>query len=327
MNSARASDVGVKPCKVAVIGAGYMAREHIRAFGDVPGVALAGIHSRTRARAEALAVELGVSDVCDSIGQLYEKTKADLLVVAVPELAANAVSRVAFEYPWTVLLEKPAGYNVADAEDIERRARERGRQAYVALNRRHYGSTQAVLADLAGRSGRRLIKIQDQENPIAALKAGQPKSVVDNWMYANSIHLIDYFTFLGRGSITEVTPVLRWDAEGPSYVVAVLKYDSGDVGVYEAVWNSPGPWAVNVNTPDKRWEMRPVERAAFQLAEKRVLEPFPDVAWDTEFKPGLRRQAALAVAAATGHASDDLPTLQGALQSMRLTQAIYALSD
>lgn len=323
MNSARIDDVAVKPCNVAVVGAGYMAREHLRALGDVPGVALTGIHSLTRARAEAVAAEFGVSEVYGSIGEMYERTKADLLVVAVPELAANAVSRAAFEYPWTVLLEKPAGYNVADAEDIERCARERGRRAYVALNRRHYGSTRAVLADLAGQGGRRLIKIQDQENPIAALKAGQPRVVVKNWMYANAIHLIDYFTFLGRGRITEVMPVLRWDAESPSYVVAALHYDSGDVGVYEAVWNSPGPWAVTVNTPEKRWEMRPVEKAAFQMAGKRTLEPFPDAAWDTAFKPGLRRQAELAVQAARG-GQVALPTLADALQSMRLAQAIYA---
>ena len=102
--------------KVAIIGAGYMAREHIRAFADVPGVAIAGIHSRTRSRAEALANEFGVPGVYDSVSELYERTQANLVVVAVPEMAANSVSRACFEFPWTVLLEKPPGYNLRDAE-------------------------------------------------------------------------------------------------------------------------------------------------------------------------------------------------------------------
>ena len=41
--------------KVAYVGAGYMAKEHIKAFADMPEVALAGIYSRTRERAEGLA--------------------------------------------------------------------------------------------------------------------------------------------------------------------------------------------------------------------------------------------------------------------------------
>ena len=40
--------------KVVTIGAGAMAREHIRAFASLPGVSIAGIHSRTKSRAEGV---------------------------------------------------------------------------------------------------------------------------------------------------------------------------------------------------------------------------------------------------------------------------------
>jgi predicted dehydrogenase len=312
-----------KKCRVAIVGAGYMAREHVRAFRDVPGAEVAGIYSRTRGRAEALAAEFRIPSVCDTAAELFERTAADLVVVSVPELAANEVCHACFEHPWTALVEKPAGYNLADAQAIESAARSRGRKAYVALNRRHYGSTRTVAADLATLEGPRLIKVQDQEDPVTARESGQPKLVVENWMYANSIHLIDYFRVLGRGRIVNVAPSIRWDAERPRYVAATIAFDSGDVGLYEAVWDGPGPWAVSVNTPQKRWEMRPLERAAFQLAGKRVLEPAEDHPWDTQFKPGLRRQAELAVRAAAGEPTE-LPTLGDALESMRLTQAIYS---
>jgi len=300
-----------------------MAREHIRAFRDVPGVDIAGIHSRTRSRAEALAAEFCVPNVCSSIPELFERTAAQLVVACVPELSVNEVCCGCFAFPWTALIEKPAGYNVADAEAIESAARANGRRAFVALNRRHYGSTRAVVADLATQPGPRLIKVQDQEAAAVALQAGQPQLVVDNWMYANSIHVIDYFALLGRGSVKEVTPVIRWDPRHPRYVAARITFDSGDVGLYEAIWDGPGPWAVSVNTPDKRWEMRPLEKAAYQLPGRRVLEPIADDIWDLQYKPGLRRQAELAVLAASGQQTE-LPTLQDALTSMRLTQAIYS---
>lgn len=308
---------------MAIVGAGYMSREHIRAFQDVPGVEITGIHSRTRSRAEMLAREFHLPNVCSSIAELFEKTAADLVVVSVPALSANEVCRACFEYPWTALIEKPAGYNVADAEAIESVAEAKGRRAYVGLNRRHYGSTRVVVADLATQPGPRLIKVQDQESASAALQAGQPKLVVENWMYANSIHVIDYFSLLGRGKVTEVVPVIRWDPQRPRYVAARISFASGDVGLYEAIWDGPGPWAVSVNTPGKRWEMRPLEKASCQLPGKRVLEPAGEDVWDTRFKPGLRRQAELAVLAASG-LHTELPTLQDALASMRLTQAIYA---
>lgn len=310
-------------CKVAIVGAGYMSREHIRAFQDVPGVEIVGIHSRTKSRAEAMAKEFCIPRVCDSVADLFKETAADLVVVSVPELSANEVCCACFDYPWTALIEKPVGYNVADAEAIAEYARAKHRRAYVALNRRHYGSTRAVVADLANQVGPRLIKIQDQEAPTAALQAGQPKLVVDNWMYANSIHIIDYFSFLGRGKVTEVVPVIRWNADEPRYVAARINFDSGDIGLYEAIWDGPGPWAVSVNTPDKRWEMRPIEKASYQLVGTRVLESVADDAWDTQFKPGLRRQAELAVLAAAGQETG-LPTLQNALESMRLVKAIYS---
>src|SRR4029077_12521793 len=126
---------------VAVLGAGSMAREHVRAFADVPEVAVVGIHSRTPAKAEALAKELKVADVYSSIPELYERTRADLVVVAVPELAARSVSEACFAFPWAVLLEKPAGYNLADAEAIQATAKSKKRRVWVGLNRRFLSST------------------------------------------------------------------------------------------------------------------------------------------------------------------------------------------
>ena len=310
--------------KVAVIGAGFMAREHIRAFQAVEGVTVSGITSRTRSRAEALASEFGIGVVCDSVDELYEKTTAGLVVMTVPELAANAVSKACFQYPWTVLMEKPAGYNMPDAEEIAANAKAAGSKVFVALNRRFYSSTQTVLKEIKSVNSPRFIVLQDQEDPQRALQAGQPKTVVDNWMYANSVHVIDYFTLFGRGEVTSVEPVIRWDAANPWVVAAKVAFDSGDCGIYQAIWNGPGPWSAAINTPEKRWEMRPLETGAYQNAGQRKLEPIEIHAWDAEFKPGLRLMAETSVKAALGETTE-LPTLEESLKSMRLVKAIYGL--
>ena len=317
---------GAKPgCAVAIVGAGGMAREHVRAFQDVPGVTVAGIHSRTRGRAEAVAAEFGIGAVCDSVPELFDRTKADLVVIAVPELEANAVGRACFDYPWAALLEKPAGYNVRDATEIRDAARATDRRAFVALNRRAYASTLAATAALRDDTGPRFIRVLDQQDQSIAIADGQPPEVVANWMYANSIHAIDYLRVYGRGSVRSVEPVIAWDPERPGMVIARIDFDSGDVGLYEGVWDGPGPWAVQITTPSQLWELRPLERAGVQPRGQRRLEPVDPDPLDTAFKPGFRRQAESAVAAALGQPSA-CPTLDDGLETMRLIQAIFGRS-
>lgn len=309
--------------RVAVIGAGAMAREHIRAFRDIPGVEVAGVHSRTRARAETVAREFGIRVVGDSIDALYAETQAELVVVAVSVAQTSPVCHAVFAHPWTSLIEKPAGLNVAEAEELLSVARQRGRRACVALNRRHLSSTQSVVAGLAESSDTRLIHVQDQEDLVAARRAGHPEDVVDNWMYANAIHCVDLLRVFGRGEVLAVERIVPWQREEPQFVVANVRFSSGDVGLYQAVWNGPGPWAVTVTTQATRWEMRPIEQAALQRAGSRVLEPVETADWDRQFKPGFRHQAQEAVRAARGEAHG-LCSLEDALVTMRLVESIYA---
>ncbi len=310
--------------RVAIIGAGYMAQEHIRAFANLPQIEIAGIYSRTCGKAETVATQHGITRVCGSIAELYRKTQAHLVVIAVSELSVRGVCLQAFKYPWICLIEKPAGYNLADAEAIAQAARESGHTAYVALNRRHYGSTRAVMAELEHANGQRLVHVYDQEDPRAALQAGRPEQVVRNWMYANSIHVVDFLRIFGRGEIVAVEPVIAWQPTEPQCVLAKISFASGDIGIYEAIWNGPSPWAVTVTTREKRWEMRPLEQASFQVYGSRRLEALPGNPWDTEFKPGLRLQAEEALKVIKGLPSM-LPTLGDALETMKLVRDIYEL--
>ena len=314
-----------KICKVAVIGAGNMAREHLRAFADVPGVVLAGIHSRTRSRAQALADQFGIPAVCDSVPALFERTRAQLVVVAVSETSTNEVSHACFQFPWTVLLEKPPGYNLKDALDIQSAASSHNSRVYVAMNRRSYASTRAVLGDINARKEIRYIKVQDQQSRQEALDSGKSTVVADNYMYANSIHLVDYFRIFGRGEVLQVKSVVPWDSRSPGIVISQLIFESGDIGLYEAVWNGPGPWAVTVSSPSKRWELRPLEQAAWQQQGKRQLTQIPSHVWDGDFKPGFRKQAEEAVKAALKEYPETLPTLDDILKTMRLVQTIYMM--
>jgi len=120
-----------------------------------------------------------------------------------------------------------------------------------------------------------------------------------------------------------VTAVQPWDPEHPGIVVSHVAFGSGDVGVYEGIWNGPGPWAVTVSTPRRRWEMRPLEQASYQNRGERALHAVEIDPRDRTFKPGFRRQAELAVRAAYGADDTGLATIEDALETMRLIARIF----
>lgn len=309
-------------CRVVLVGAGAMAREHCRAFQHLPGVAVAGVWNRTRQRAESLAGEFGIPHVADSIEELYRVTKADLAVMAVLEPAINAVAKECLKAPWSLLMEKPPGIDFQDALEIQREARARSRRVFVALNRRFLSSTRGVAAQLQDQAGPRFIIVNDQQDMEVARSLGHPAELVDSWMFANSIHLIDYLRFFGRGPVQQVRPIYRWVSDKPGLVVAAVDFESGDKGLYTCTWDGPGPWSVSVSTAGARWEMKPLEQATVQLRGERRQAAIETGKEEIDFKPGFRSQAVAAIAAARG-AATTLPTLDDAIETMGLIARIY----
>jgi predicted dehydrogenase len=317
----------MKVIKIALVGAGYMSLEHARAFSGLPGVSLVGITSRTRVKAEQLAAIYAGIKVFDSIEEMFGETRADLVIVSVKEMSMSLVALECFSYPWAVLLEKPAGYGLANALLILEAARQNRSRVWVALNRRAYSSTRQAKLRLDSKEGPRFIHVVDQQDQISAReKYGEPTEVVQNYMYANSIHLIDYFRVFGRGEVTRVTPICPWTPLAPWIVLAKVDFSSGDCGVYEGVWSGPGPWAVTVVTPDQRLEMRPLEQASLQVRGERMVTNLPIDPQDIDYKPGLRQQASEMLAALVGQPSL-VPTLEDSFKSMQLVSDIFALTE
>jgi predicted dehydrogenase len=315
----------MRDVSIAIVGAGGMAKEHARAFAALPNVNVAGLTSRTRARADALAAELGIPVVANSVAELYERTHADLVVVAVPELSANPVAMQALPRPWAVLMEKPAGYDLRDAEAIAATAQGRQAPVMVGLNRRFYSSSLRIKADLETRPGeKRFIHVQDQQSYEEARRYNHPPEVVEKFMYANSIHLIDLIPFFARGKVSRIQQITPWKGEDTELMIAYVEFDSGDTALYEGLWKGPGPWAANVSTRGKRWIMQPLEDAVYQNAGERARHTIERSDDDKQFKAGFLLQAKAAVAAVRGEPSS-IPSIEDSLQTMRLINQMFGV--
>ncbi|MAU63818.1 MAG: oxidoreductase [Flavobacteriaceae bacterium] len=313
----------MRKIKIAFIGAGNMTTEHIKCFYDEKNVELTGIFSRTRIRSESLSKLFNIKYVCDSVEELYNKTKADLVIVCVPILMNKIICFEVFKYPWMSLIEKPVGYNYSEAKEILLEQKKQEANSFVALNRRHYNSTTVAYNDFENIDGVRIVQIQDQEDLLLAQKANHPKLVLKNWMYANSIHLIDYLSVFCRGEVISVDNTIPWSNK-LFYVLSKIQYSSGDIGIYQCIWNGPGPWSVSISSLERRYEIRPLEKGFFQEKNSRIINEIDVSEWDKNYKPGLRMQAYQAIKAVRKK-QHNLPSLEEGLKTMKLIKNIYEI--
>jgi predicted dehydrogenase len=137
-----------QPLRIAILGAGFWARFQIAAWRELPGVEIAGLYNRTRAKAEALAAELGIPHVADDAAKLLDLVHPDVVDIITdvdthPQFVALAASR---RIP--VITQKPMAPTLAQAEEMVRTCRAAGVPLFVHENFRFQTPLRAVKAAL-----------------------------------------------------------------------------------------------------------------------------------------------------------------------------------
>ena len=315
----------LKMIKVAFIGTGYMGQEHLKAFSSLKNINIVGILNKTTTRSVEVAKKFNLGFIAKNIKDLFELAKPDIVIIAVPELNLKDVCLKAFNYNSTFLIEKPIGYNLKEAIFLKKLATKNKRKVYIGLNRRYFQSTKLALKELKKDNSKRIINIFDQQSILESIKNGIPKLVANNFMYANSIHLIDYAKIFCRGKIINVENVCDWKKNKKTLVVSKIKFSSGDIAIYQAIWNGPGPWVVSINTSKKRLEMKPLENLTLQKKGSRnIIKVNQNNSIDEEFKPGVMMQAKDLIKSFRNKQTK-LPTIKDGLDTMKLIHKIYDL--
>jgi len=315
----------MKKIKVAFIGTGYMGQEHLKVFSKIKKLKIVGIINKTRSKSILISKKYNIRVIGKTITEMLNKTKPDLVVVAVPELNLKKVCLEAFKYKCKFLIEKPVGFNFEEALYLEKLAKKHGIKAYPAFNRRHFQSTLKASEELKKDKSRRIINILDQQSIADAIKSGQPKLVAENFMYANSIHLIDYINIFCRGKIKKIYKLNTWKKSKKKFVLSKIDFTSGDSAIYQADWQGPGPWSVTVTTANKRLEMSPLETLTIQKkgSRKKIKSVFKKKI-DEKFKPGLVLQAKEMIKSIK-NVKNRLPILADGVKTMKLIKEIYDL--
>ncbi len=306
--------------KVAFVGAGPVGLAHLKAFRSLD-VEVVGLCTKGEESGRALAAEHGFPIYTDSVNELYTRTGADAVVAAVPIAEMSSVYPTLFAQPWASLVEKPLGLDMVEATQLHALAKIFGHRGFVGFNRRHFQATKTAEHLIAGCGGPRHVIVFDQQDRDAALRYGHPAAVVDNFMYANSIHLLDYFSIFCRGELVDVIPIGPWTGERGSTMEVELRFDSGDTGRYHAVWEQSARWAIHVHAADTVATMKPLERLTVTVNGEDAT-PSIDYLLDEQFKPGFHDQAA-AFLASVSTGGGMCPNFDEALRTTRLVARVY----
>jgi predicted dehydrogenase len=307
--------------RVGIIGSGCMATEYLKASTAVSTLKFEAIWSRNSLTATELSNQYEVRDVVSRVEDLKE-LNLDFIIICVPELATEDIVMKCLDFGIPLLVEKPVGLTVESGLRIQKSASDLEVPIFAALNRRFYGSTLAFMDQLAEVSGKRFVKIVDQENTIAAHEAGQPPEVIKNWMFANSIHIIDFITLVCRGDLKEISNS-TFQLSKESFVhQSELFFSTGDQASYTGYWNAPSGWSVDVTTSLKTWKLSPLENLQSRQINDRSYSKEVQDQDDIEFKPGILK-ILKAVGDFNSAYKTSLPTIESSNKTMKLIDMIY----
>ncbi|MBM7552584.1 Gfo/Idh/MocA family protein [Thalassobacillus pellis] len=210
---------------------------------------------------------------CVNVDQLAETTSA---------LLENGVS--------TILVEKPGGLDVNQLKRTHELASQSNGQVYIAYNRRFYSSTAKAKKIIEADGGVQSFHFDFTELGHRILHSTASTRLKENWLLANSTHVIDLAFFLG-GEPQEIHAYksgnLSWHPSGAIFTGSGKTTD-GVLFSYHANWSSPGRWGVELTTTNHRLKLQPLETLAAQKIDTFQFQPVPLAdKLDQEYKPGL----------------------------------------
>jgi predicted dehydrogenase len=237
------------PMGVAMIGTGMVARTHLLAIRDAaPPVRLIGVLSRSRARAEAFAAEAGETlghsvDVFPDIPAVAADARVGAaLILTPPDARLDLVAPLA-RAGKAILLEKPLGRTLAEAEAVVACCAEAGVALGVVFQHRMREASAAAMglvrSGALGHLGLAEIAVPwwREQSYYDAPGRGTYARDGGGVLISQAIHTIDLALALA-GEVTEVTamtattPLHRMEAE--DVAVAGLRFAGGAVGTLTA---------------------------------------------------------------------------------------------
>ena len=278
-----------------LIGAGPMAQDYAAVLQQLSSPF--SVIGRSKSSAEVFKQKTGVEVFLGGI-------KAALAALPAPEQAIVAVGVEALAATTQLLLdagtrrlliEKPGALNLAELQQLQTVAQQMGAEVWIAYNRRFYASVlrlrQLIIAD--GGITSASFEFTEWSHQIRDLQKGP--GVKEHWLLGNSSHVIDLaFDLIGFPAEGNWQ---AWHSGSLDWHPAAARFHGAGITErripfsYQADWESPGRWGIELLTRRNRYLLRPLESLQAIPLGKLAAETIDiDSELDQRFKPGVFRQ-------------------------------------
>ncbi len=201
--------------RVACAGAGYFSRFQYEAWTRLDTVELAATANRTRADAEAIAEAYAIPAVFESVPEMLDQAKPDLLDIITPPETHLAAIKAAAERGIDAICQKPFCRNLKEAREATAIAADAGIHLIIHENFRFqpwHRKIKSLLTDgMIGDAYQITFRLRpgDGQGPEAYLDRQPYFQTMERFLvHETAIHQIDTFRFL-MGEVKSVYADLR----------------------------------------------------------------------------------------------------------------------
>jgi predicted dehydrogenase len=245
---------------VGIVGAGYVAGEHIRAFTANPSTHIAALCSRTRENAKAKALQYGLKcDVTTDYERMLAREDIDIICIATPPDVHGAQGIAAAQAGKHILVEKAMATTLDECRALRDAVAEAGVKSVVSFVLRWnplFDIIKALLADNA--LGHVFLGEVDYFNGFgpwySQYRWNVKKDVGVSSLLAAGCHAMDGLRYFMGGDIVEVS---QYSTFGKGHEFADYEYDptsctlcrfsDGRIGKVTSCVECAQPYVFNIN--------------------------------------------------------------------------------
>jgi predicted dehydrogenase len=282
---------------VLIAGGGVIGREYIRILSRI------GTPFKVICQTEITARELRETYQCHVFSDGIERHLATTeftythCIIALPiNLLSESASWALLSGIKHVLVEKPLSLNKTQAETLSKLAKRKQAHLFIAYNRRFFSSVQHLKAMAVEDDGLTSCNFEFTEWIDKIQWQSKNQELIDNWLIANSSHVIDLAYFL-IGEPTEMTSLCLQSRHARGHFPGQLNYtgcgrsEKNILFSYQANWDAPGRWKIECCSENFRYILSPLEELkVIRRNSVKQEEVALDNRLDIEFKPGFFKQ-------------------------------------
>ena len=312
---------------ILLVGASQMAQDYVNVLKEIKSdFTVVGRGLNSARNFEKLT---GVKVITGGLSQFLSVNSTifdhAIVAVGVEELAKTTIELLEAGIK-KILVEKPAGLNIDDINAINIKANKKNADVVVAYNRRYYSSVIKAKEIIENDGGINSFNFEFTEWSHIIKDASIKQRVKQNWLLANSSHVLDLAFYLGGNPIKLCSyshGKLDWHTKAVFAGAGIT--DKEALFTYHANWDAPGRWAVEFLTKKHRLILKPLEELFIQQIGSVSIEKVAlDDKLDHTFKPGLYKQI---IAFLPNNASGTLLSIQEHVKKAEIYQKILEGSE